>query len=124
MKLKGISAIAICLLSAVSALALEERITLLPGKASAGGDWLADGAVLRKGFKGGNDYVLADGAYSSGPSVDLLLHFDSASDADETGNWTLRPAKAFSLNRDKAILGTGAAGEHFVDNLPRRSSGF
>jgi hypothetical protein len=109
MKLKGISILAICLLSAVATPALEERITLLPGKASAIGDWLTDGATLRMGFKGGNDYVLADGAYAPDPSVDLLLHFDAASDADETGNWALRPGRAYSLNKDRALLGAGSA---------------
>jgi hypothetical protein len=108
MNLKGISILAICLLSAVPALALEERITLLPGKASAIGDWLSEGAALRKGFKGGSDYVIADEAYKPDASVDLLLHFDAASDADETGNWALRPARGFSLSRDRALLGTGS----------------
>jgi hypothetical protein len=108
MNIKGICFLAICLLSAVPARALEERITLLPGRASAIGPWLADGAILRKGYKGGNDYVLADEAYKSETSADLLLHFDASSDTDETGNWTLRPARAFSLNRDKALLGAGS----------------
>jgi hypothetical protein len=108
MNIKGISILAICLLSAVPALALEERITLLPGKASAIGDWLVDGATLRKGYKGQNDYVLADEAYKPAASADLLLHFDAASETDETGNWTIRSAPAFSLNKDRARLGAGA----------------
>jgi len=109
MNLKGISLLAICLISAIPALALEERITLLPGTAGAVGDWLADGAVLRKGFKGAKDYVIADSSYKSDASVDLLLHFDAPSDADETGNWALRPARAFSLHADGALLGAGSA---------------
>ena len=108
MNIKGISILAICLLSAVPARGLEERITLFPGKSSAIGDWLTDGAVLRKGFKGGNDYVLAEEAYKVDASVDLLLHFDAASDTDVTGNWTLRPGPAFSLNAGKALLGAGS----------------
>src|SRR5208337_1075231 len=92
---KGICIISLCLLAAVPARALEERIELLPGQASAVaasagtarevGDWRADGAVLHKGFKGGLDYVVADQVYKPDPSVDLLLHLDGVSDSDETG---------------------------------------
>ncbi len=78
MNLKGISVLCLWVLAAVSARALEERVKLLPGQstvanpaASLGepinnvapraiGDWQADGAVLRKGFRGGMDYVVAD----------------------------------------------------------------
>jgi len=73
MNIKGISILAICLLSAVPARALEERITLFPGKASAIGDWLTDGAVLRKGFKGGNDYVLAEAGVEGFPREDVVV---------------------------------------------------
>jgi hypothetical protein len=117
MNIKGISILAICLLSAVPARALEERITLLPGKASAIGDWLVDGATLRKGFKGGNDYVLADEAYKPEASVDLLLHFDAAFDADETGNWTIRAARGFSINKGEARFGAGAGSFRGPDSM-------
>jgi len=109
MEIKGICILAMSLLAAVAGRALEERITLLPGKASAIGDWAEDGATLRKGFKGGYDYVVADEAYKPEAAADLLLHFDAPSDTDETGNWTLRPSRSFSINRDKALLGAGAA---------------
>lgn len=109
MNLKGISVLAICLLAAVSARALEERVTLFPGKPGAVGDWLADGAVLHKGFKGGQDYVIADGAYKSDPSVDLLLHFDASPVVDESGAWTPRAGREFSIDKAKAALGSGAA---------------
>jgi hypothetical protein len=106
---KGISLLAICLISAFQARALEERIALLPGKASAIGDWLADGAVLRKGFKGAMDYVIADSSYAADASADLLLHFDAPAEVDSTGNWTLRPSRTFSLHAEGALLGAGSA---------------
>jgi hypothetical protein len=115
---KGICIISLCLLAAVPARALEERIELLPGQASAVaasagtarevGDWRADGAVLRRGFKGGLDYVVADQVYKPDPSVDLLLHFDGVSDSDETGNWGLSAGRSFSIDRARALLGEGA----------------
>ena len=113
---KGICIISLCLLAAVPARALEERIELLPGQpraetastARAIGDWRADGAVLRKGFKGGMDYVVADQVYAPDASVDLLLHFDGASDSDETGNWSLSAGSSFSIDRARALLGGGA----------------
>ncbi len=125
MKHKGITILAICMLAAVPARAMEERLRLLPGSTSvpgdsAGisspavssarviGDWLADGAILRKGFKGGMDYVIADGAYKSEPGVDLLLHFDSATAADDTGNWTLSAGRSYSIDASKALLGAGS----------------
>jgi hypothetical protein len=109
MNIKGISLLAICLASAVSARALEERISLLPGSAGAAGEWLADRAVLRKGFKGAQDYVIADSSYEADPSADLLVHFDAPADADATASWTLRPGPAFSLRAEGAILGAAAA---------------
>jgi hypothetical protein len=109
MNFKGISLLAICLASAVSAQALEERIVLLPGAKGAVGDWEADGAVLRKGFKGSRDYVIADSSYQSDGSADLLLHFDAPSDADSTGRWALRPARSFALHADGALLGASSA---------------
>jgi hypothetical protein len=122
---KGICTFSLCLLAAVSARALEERIELLPGQPRAEtvsaraasaraqparsiGDWRAEGAVLRKGFKGGMDYVVADQVYETDPSVDLLLHFDGASDSDETGNWSLSAGSSFSIDRARALLGGGA----------------
>ena len=117
MNLKGITVLAICLISVVSARALEERITLRPGVAGSVGDWLADGAVLRKGFRGAKDYVVADSSYAADPTVDLLLHFDAPSDKDDTGRWTLSPGKAFSLHSDGALLGAGAASFRGPDSV-------
>jgi hypothetical protein len=118
MNIKGISILALCLIASVPALALEERIELLPGKPSAApaagaartsGEWLAEGAVLRKGYKGAMGYVLADQAYASDPSADLLLHFDSKAEADETRNWSLAAGRDFSIDATRALLGSGAA---------------
>ncbi len=110
MNYKGICILSLCLLATVPARALEERITLLPGHATARtvGDWQADGAVLRKGFKGGMDYLVADREYKPDPSVDLLLHFDDISDSDATGNWAASAGPAFSIDRATARLGEGA----------------
>lgn len=115
---KGICVISLCLLAAIPARALEERIELLPGLASAVtasagtarevGDWRADGAVLRRGFKGGLDYVVADQVYKPDPSVDLLLHLDGVSDTDETGNWGLCAGRSFSIDKARGLLGAGA----------------
>jgi hypothetical protein len=108
MNLKGISILAMCALAALPARALEERIRLLPGQPSATGAWIADGAALRKGFKGGFDYVLADVTYKNDSSVDLLAHLDGPSASDETGNWSLSAGKAFAIDKQKALLGEGA----------------
>jgi hypothetical protein len=122
MNLKGICILAIGMLAAIPAPALEERVKLFPGSSSANpavqadsassartiGEWLVDGATLRKGFKGGMDYVIADQAYAAEPSTDLLLHFDSVSGADETGNWDSGAGRAFAIDSSKALLGTGA----------------
>lgn len=129
MNLKGIYFLALCLLAAVPAQAIEESVRLLPGRggpsgaaalgaaASGGearaarpiGDWLVDGVIMRKGFKGGMDYVIADSAYKSDPSTDLLLHFDAAVDRDETGNWVVSAGSAFSVDTSRALLGSGSA---------------
>ena len=111
MKHKGISILALCLFTVVSAWAIEERITLVPGatpSASSIGSWLVDGAVPRKGFKGGIDFVLADDAYKADVSADLLLHMDSAATTDDTKNWTVDAGRGFSIDRSKALLGTGS----------------
>ena len=113
MNLKGIQILAICLLAAVPASALEERVTLLPGAVSASparsvGDWIVDGVVLRKGYKNRMEFEIADGAYKSDASADLLLHFDALSGSDETGNWTLRAGHSFAIDSAKALLGAGS----------------
>ena len=115
MNFKGIPVLALCMLAAVPARALEERLTLFPGSTSAPtataravGGWVSSGAELRTGFRGGMDYVVADQVYAKDPSVDLLLHFDALSDADETGNWAVSAGPSFSIDSSRAILGTGA----------------
>lgn len=115
MSLKGIWALAACLLAAVPAGALEERLTLAPSAdsgsapgARALGGWSTDGAALRTGFKGRLDYALADDAYRPGPDVDLLVHMDSASPSDETGNWTVRPGRSFAVDPARAAFGQGS----------------
>jgi len=131
MRLLGIGAVALALLAAVPARALEERIVLAPGgpavheaRSQAPGarsgpgqasfdDWRADGAVLRRGFKGALEYALATDAYRAGTGTDLLLHFDGRPDAgawnDEAGLWTARPGAGASIDSDLALFGSGAA---------------
>jgi hypothetical protein len=122
MNYKGISLLAICMLAAIPASALEERIKLFPGSTTASttspsglsgaaraiGDWIVDGAVLRRGFKNGMEYVIADEAYKPDPSVDLLLHFDALSGSDETGNWGVSAGPSFAIDKAKALLGEGS----------------
>ncbi len=109
---KGISLLAVCLFAAIPASAVEERITLLPGATNAPtkavGEWAVDGAVLRRGFKNGMEYAIADGAYKSDPTVDLLVHFDSQPVSDETGNWTPSTGHSFSIEKTKSLLGGGS----------------
>jgi hypothetical protein len=127
MRLKGIGAVALVMLAAVPARALEERIVLSPGlpsvhdagpavpgspvvaKPPSFGDWQSDGAALRKGFRGEPEYVVAHQAYKVTPDTDLLLHFDEAGWREETGEWTVQPGKGSGLDRDRAVLGAGAA---------------
>jgi len=116
MSIKGITIVAFSLLALLQAGALEQRITLLPGqvkplfsKNALIGSWTSEGAVLKKGFKGRSDYVVVDQAYGTSDTNDLLLHFDDAAAGDETGNWSLSPGPAFSVNKDKAALGAGSA---------------
>jgi hypothetical protein len=149
MKHKGICVLAFCALAAVSAPALEDSIRLLPGPPRGGqpsaessaadaqgapaegraiGAWTAQGAVLRRGFKGGLDYVIADQVYPNEAQTDLLLHFDGISDADDTGNWSLDAGSAFSIDRTKTLLGSGAASfrgpESMLSLSPRPTSFF
>jgi hypothetical protein len=143
MKHKGISILAICALAVIPARALEDSLRLLPGSPSqsmsastttapegarAIGDWVAEGATLRKGYKGGMDYVLADNEYKSEAQADLLLHFDSPASDDETGNWALSAGPAFSIDRSKSMLGGGSASFKGPDSMislsPRSSSIF
>jgi hypothetical protein len=101
------------MLAVIPAGALEERITLSPGSSTAStarsiGDWIVDGAFLRRGFKNGMEYAIADEAYKTDPSVDLLLHFDALSDSDETGNWAINAGRSYSIDKAKALLGGGS----------------
>lgn len=113
------------MLAAVPARALEEQIVLLPGRSAsrAIGDWQVEGATMRKGFKGGMDYVVADQAYGADPSVDLLLHFDEASDTDQSGNWAVRAGKSFSIDKARALLGPGAGNFRDSDSAIALSPG-
>lgn len=116
MNIKGITIAALGLLALLQAGAMEERITLLPGKSSALapsraliGSWTSEGAVLKKGFKGRSDYVVADQAYGASVSNDLLLHFDGPAASDESGNWRVQAGSAFSVNLGRSALGAGSA---------------
>jgi hypothetical protein len=115
MSRKGIWALAACLLAAVPAGALEERLTLAPGAGpgpAAGsrtlGGWTSDGAALRPGYKGSLDYVIADAAYGPGPGVDLLVHMDSGKPADEAGGWTIEAGRSFSVDTARSAFGSGS----------------
>ncbi|MEI6874154.1 MAG: LamG-like jellyroll fold domain-containing protein [Spirochaetota bacterium] len=121
MRLKGIGAVALVMLAAIPVRALEERIILAPGlpslldsnnpgaavkaRAPSFGDWTSDGAVLRKGFRGAPEYVLANQAYRADADTDLLLHFDEASFREETGEWTVLPGKNAAVDRERSLLG-------------------
>jgi hypothetical protein len=127
MRLKGICLVLASLAPVLPARALEQRLLLAPspparsslpaapaGREAPGsprslGSWSADGAVLKKGYKGGGDYVLAQAAYSPDTSADLLLHFDAPAPADAAGRWQVSAGPAFSVDKERAILG-GAAG--------------
>lgn len=143
MNYKGICFLAICMLAAVPARALEERVKLVPGQASAVyasspssesvparalGEWIVDGAVLRKGFKGGMDYVIADGAYANDPAVDLLLHFDALSEGDVSGNWAASAGRSYAIDATKALLGAGSGsfrgGDSSLSLSPKAGSMF
>lgn len=118
MKHKGIAILALCLAASVSVGAIEERFTLLPAidrpsEARSGGprlvgDWLADGAITRKGFKGRPEYVLADGEYGTDTQVDLLLHMDSKGEVDSSGNWSIAAGSAYTINTALSLLGGGS----------------
>lgn len=113
------------LLVAVPARAIEERIVVAPGRtplreaapgvsvvapepASTFGDWRAEGAILREGFRGAPEYVVAHDLYRPDPETDLLLPFDEGRADDEAGRWTRDPGgPAFDSGR--ARLGSGAA---------------
>jgi hypothetical protein len=142
MNLKGITILAICALAAVPAGALEERAILVPGSAAVAsgaeaetagqgkaalprsvGDWHTEGIVLRKGFKGGMDFVLADESYKPDPETDLLLDLDTAAVADETGNWAVQAGPAFGIDRSKPSLGQGAGSFRGPDSALALSPG-
>jgi hypothetical protein len=130
MKIKGITVLALSLIAILPARALEERITLLPGQGgsqasgkAASGDWLAEGAVLKKGFKGRSDYVIADEAYHAELATDLLLHFDAPVRADETGNWGVAAGSAFSVAKGEAALGPGSGSFRGPDSAMSLSPG-
>jgi hypothetical protein len=116
MNFKGITIAAFGLACLLPAAALEERITLVAGAEhplastkSLIGSWQSEGAVLKKGYKGRQDYVVEDQSYGASVSNDLLLHFDDEKAADAAGNWNVRPGSAFSVNKDKVVLGHGSA---------------
>lgn len=125
--------LALALLATVPARALEQRLVLAPGGAPGGspggasgtglpaegaglepgsprafGAWTADGAVTRKGFKGREDYVLAQAAYAPDPSADLLLHLDSKAQGDAVGHWEVAAGPDYSVDAERALLGAGA----------------
>jgi len=120
MSLKGIQLLALAMLLAVPARAIEQHMILYAGSSegssaqnSSGiprsiGNWSIDGATLRPGFQGGLDYVLLNAAYGSDPSVDLLLHMDRRVATDETGNWEVAEGPDYAIDRSRAVLGEGA----------------
>jgi hypothetical protein len=134
MNIKGITVLALSLVAILPARALEERITLLPGQEGVAqarpvvGTWLAEGAVVRKGYKGREDYVIADQAYQAETSTDLLMHFDHTAATDETGNWSVKASSAFSIANGEASLGTGSASFRGPDSAlsltPNQGSAF
>ena len=132
MKHKGICILAICALISIPAGALEESLRLLPGAAGtpeprssatdvaparAIGGWSAEGALLRRGFKGGMDYVMADSEYRIDADVDLLLHFDALSPSDETGNWGVASGQTFSIDKSKSMFGAGSGSFRGPDSM-------
>lgn len=131
MRYKGIVCLALGLALSGAASALDERILLAPGlparrlagadSALSGGDkgglanvasaasWLSDNAVAVRGFKGGTDFVLAPAEYRLDGDTDLLLHFDGARPEDEAAHYGCRPSPSFAIERQRALLGRGAA---------------
>jgi hypothetical protein len=128
MRHKGICLV-LALLATVPARALERRLVLVPSSASPQapapngaapsgaplalegrslGTWSADGAVTRKGFKGLDDYVLAQSVYSPDPDADLILHLDRRGESDAAGRWELSAGPDYSIDTERAILGAGA----------------
>ncbi len=115
MRIKGITVLAACLLAAVPAGALEERLTLEPSSAKASGGpalaigtWSSDGAVLRPGYKGKLDYMLRDDSYAVGPGVDLLVHMDEALPSDAAGNWSAVAGPSYSADSSRLVFGSGS----------------
>ncbi len=120
MNRKGIPILALALLAAIPARALEQKLELHAG---AGGDpaaqndagipraiggWTVDGAELKPGFRGGQDYVLENDAYSPQTSADLLLHLDHAAPTDAAGNWDVSVGRDFEIDHQRALFGGGA----------------
>ncbi|HUX41407.1 MAG TPA: LamG-like jellyroll fold domain-containing protein [Rectinemataceae bacterium] len=118
--------LSLALLVAIPARALEERIVVAPGQTSVReaapgvtivakdiaptfGDWVADGAALRIGYRGEPEYVLAHDLYKADAGTDLLLPFDDAAMGDATGHWTKVGSSGPSLDSATPRLGAGAA---------------
>ncbi len=116
----------LALLVAIPARAIEERIVVAPGQtpvreaapgvtvvardiAPTFGDWVADGATLRSGFRGEPEYVISHDLYKPDTSTDLLLPFDDASMGDQTGHWTRGEGVGPTLDSATPRLGPGAA---------------
>lgn len=114
------------MLAAVPARAIEERIVVSPGQpavreaapdvtvvgkevAPTFGDWTADGATLRMGYRGAPEYVIAHDLYKSDSDTDLLLPFDGGSIADIAGHWTVDGRSGPSLETSQAVLGDSSA---------------
>jgi len=120
MRHKGIC-LALALLATIPARALEKRLVLVPSSAApyaapgiAGGEgrtlgaWSADGAVTKKGFKGLDDYVIAQAVYAPDPGADLILHLDRRGETDAAGRWEIAAGPDFGIDTERAILGAGA----------------
>ncbi|HTX74458.1 MAG TPA: hypothetical protein VMC79_16625 [Rectinemataceae bacterium] len=120
MSLKGIQLLALALLSAVSARAIEQHLVLYPGRSDSPasqnslgiprsiGNWTADGVTLKAGFQGGEDYVLLHAAYAPDANTDLLLHLDQSTSGDSSGNWDVTQGADYEVDRARALLGEGA----------------
>ncbi len=111
MNLKGICWLALALSAAVTAGALEERISMSATGASGRtiGSWSTEGAVTRSGYKGQNDFAIAPAAYSPSQTADLLLHFDKGHESAGAGDWTVSAGPSFVIDPGRALLGEGAA---------------
>jgi hypothetical protein len=140
MQLKGIGALALLVLAAIPARALEERIILSPGLptqlaqprlpvqalprgAASFGDWTVDGAALRRGWRGAPEYAITYEHYAVEHTTDLLLHFDDPVLSDEAGEWSVAVGRSFGVDRERASFSPAAASFNGPDSELRLDPG-